>query len=241
MLQPHIEYQINTHCNLNCKGCIQFAPLSPENNIPIKQIKSELEIFGETEYSKQITYFLIMGGEPLLHPNLSDVIVSARLNLPNMNSIGLCTNGILLHKLPFRVLDTLKAMDIIVAISQYPNVNLTSGIKRLTENKIRYTIFQREYQWSKVTVNAKNPCQCTRDLACGSLAENRIYKCPIMRTKHIYENRFNIKLFDTEYISVNADAVEITTFLNTPCNAECGIISSAYGLSNKYKVEWNQI
>jgi ABC-2 type transport system ATP-binding protein len=87
-----IDYSIVDHCNLNCAGCSHFSPLA-------KSKYASLEIF-EKNISKLSTYnlvieqFNLLGGEPLLHPQIKDFIIISKKYL-NTN-IVIKTNGILL-------------------------------------------------------------------------------------------------------------------------------------------------
>ena len=75
---------LNTDCNLNCKFCIRGHQDS-------KYIDVELlsDIFTKNNFSNY--HVLLTGGEPSLHPNLSEII---ELCQPHFKSISVNTNGL---------------------------------------------------------------------------------------------------------------------------------------------------
>ncbi|MBQ8887474.1 MAG: 4Fe-4S cluster-binding domain-containing protein [Candidatus Gastranaerophilales bacterium] len=71
-------YEIVHHCNLNCKGCDHCAPIAEEEYVELKQYKNDLKHFNE------INAFAIMGGEPLLHPYINEIVKISRKILKKM-------------------------------------------------------------------------------------------------------------------------------------------------------------
>jgi len=71
MILPNLEYLIVHHCNLNCKGCNKFSPISEEYFADIVEFKKDIIKISELF---NIQEFKILGGEPLLHPKLNKFI-----------------------------------------------------------------------------------------------------------------------------------------------------------------------
>lgn len=114
---PYLETHLCDHCNLNCKGCGRCAPLvEGEKFTDIEQFKKDIN-----ELSKKmiIPTIRLMGGEPLLHPNINQFIVAARKAFPK-SLVKIVTNGILLPSMSEDFWQTLRENDIVVDLSKYP-------------------------------------------------------------------------------------------------------------------------
>lgn len=98
MATPYPEkvyVELTTRCNLRCPMCLKFATGSciDEGDMP-------LELFKKLTPSLAHTHFLVLNGigEPLLHPDLEEIIVIARAVMPSDGRIGFQSNGLLLDK-----------------------------------------------------------------------------------------------------------------------------------------------
>lgn len=114
---PYIEVHIVDHCNLKCNYCSHFCHLvNEEIFIDINEYKKDLE-----ELSKKINIFQIriMGGEPLLHPQLNEFIKEARFFFPN-SRISIVSNGILLPTMNEEFWNTLKQYNTYIDLTKYP-------------------------------------------------------------------------------------------------------------------------
>lgn len=91
-LNIHLAY----HCNLNCQSCAFYAPLAP-TKLPDKEflIKSLYRLSDlVTTNNKPIDHIFLMGGEPLLNPDVVEYMKLTR-KLFFVSSIYLYTNGLL--------------------------------------------------------------------------------------------------------------------------------------------------
>jgi MoaA/NifB/PqqE/SkfB family radical SAM enzyme len=89
-----VSYCVTAHCNLNCRYCEDFGarrnPSLKTAPLPLADAERLLTII------RQATDSLILtGGEPLLYPNLEELITHARHKL-RFRSLTLLTNGLLL-------------------------------------------------------------------------------------------------------------------------------------------------
>lgn len=116
VIMPHIELHISDKCNLNCRGCTHFSPLFDdvgavlENKMAdIKQLK---KIFSD------ILRIDVLGGEPLLNPQLKEYIVELRRELPK-TFIQIYTNGLLIPRLDK---DVLQAIHVTILECQYQSI-----------------------------------------------------------------------------------------------------------------------
>ncbi len=88
----HLELNIVHHCNLSCRACNHAAPRMPKHFAAPEALYRDLSLLGR--YYRPASVHLL-GGEPLLHPRLGDVVEAVRAS-------GICpcirivTNGLLL-------------------------------------------------------------------------------------------------------------------------------------------------
>ncbi|MDR2097856.1 MAG: hypothetical protein LBP37_04980 [Spirochaetaceae bacterium] len=69
--------KVTDHCNLNCACCNQFSPVSDEFFYSVETFKKDcLRLFRLG--GKRITKISFSGGEPLLHPQITDFFDAAR-------------------------------------------------------------------------------------------------------------------------------------------------------------------
>ena len=74
-----IEFHIVDNCNLNCAYCDHFAPLAPKYQVPVEDFERDLSTLADIKGVKEkLTEFMLVGGEPLLHDNIEQLIEITR-------------------------------------------------------------------------------------------------------------------------------------------------------------------
>ena len=130
-----VEVAILDHCNLNCRGCFHFAPLAKERIIPLENIQSDLRRLSSLTAGR-LTRLRIMGGEPLLHPDLLEILRTARGCFPR-TVVSVLSNGVLLPTRKQGFWDVCRENDITVEVTKYPidvdydNVEKTADANRV--------------------------------------------------------------------------------------------------------------
>ena len=118
--KPSLDVQVCDHCNLRCAGCLHFAPLAGERFLDLDAYVRDLAQLAAIEgIGGYFGSIVLMGGEPLLHPRVVEVVRTTRKLLPGEH-IGLCTNGLLLKRMGADFWDALAECDIDLALSPYP-------------------------------------------------------------------------------------------------------------------------
>lgn len=137
---PYLEYHVADHCNLNCKYCTHYSPLVPQ------PVYTEYEQFAADlrqlkKYIIDIGVIRILGGEPLLNPELGRFIELTRELYP-ASIITVVTNGMLLDRLEPSLIEAMKRNMAFFHISFYPPLKdkVQEIQKYLYEKEIPYTI-----------------------------------------------------------------------------------------------------
>lgn len=205
---PYIEIPIVDDCNLNCKGCV-FGCNKNTDNKYMDAALIEKDLRRLRELFKEVVWIRVLGGEPMLHPQLSQVLKIIREIFPE-TEIDLCTNGILIPSSDENLFNTINENNISVHISGYPPVmsHRDKISKILDIKKIQYTFLSRDrffkfYGTDREHNITDSHSNCpTR--GCPELYYGKILKCSAV----IAFERFN-KYFNTNYEITNDDYLSI--------------------------------
>ena len=96
IILPFLETMITQVCNLSCNGCTNYSDLTHSGYVKWNQGKAWLEPWFDI---LQISDFGIMGGEPLINPEVEDWMIGIRQLMPDAQ-IRFTTNGLLLDRWP---------------------------------------------------------------------------------------------------------------------------------------------
>jgi hypothetical protein len=189
---PYFEVDIVRGCNLECEYCTHFSPYR-KGIIPAKHILHWFQTWRKKIHPEVIH---ILGGEPLLHPDLAMIIRESR-RIWDGSSLGIVTNGLHLPKVSQDVLNALKESHAWVQISDHsgtdvPFDKVACGIPRLEKAEISYTLrpankdwyAQYQYNAEGIPIPFQNPPQCAWEICisknCPLLMNNRLYKCSVL-------------------------------------------------------------
>ncbi len=90
---PQVEFAITTTCNLKCKNCTNYIPyLSRENQRTISFSDFRTYLENLLSNAHRLESLLLLGGEPLLHKELPQMLDFALQN-PKIGSVYITTNG----------------------------------------------------------------------------------------------------------------------------------------------------
>ena len=211
ILLNEIECDITNKCNLNCKGCGHFSPLYENDNwfMDVEQIKNDLKRLSSIF---KLNIFKIMGGEPLLHPQIKEICLIVKKYIPE-GHVWIVTNGILLNEYE----QFFKENDIYISISKYPNIKhkIPSSFYIETDRTKMYNLSLDLKGKQEIMYNQFN-CTQHRDY---QLRNGRLYVCPTMLHLPKFLEHFNINdiKVSKEECSIdiyNNDAETIFLFLH---------------------------
>lgn len=231
--QPRLSYlvlNILDHCNLRCKGCDHFACIADERFVSVDNIKKDVVRMSELLHGA-VTRIGIMGGEPLLHPNLLEILAATRTAFPN-TIIQLVTNGLLLLKMSDDFWKCCQQNNIIIANTKYPiNQDYEKMQRTAAEHDVRFEFYGGSGKVQKTSY--KNPLdlegrqdpvysfwRCYHANNCCFLEEGKLYTCTMAPTIHIFNKRYNtnLKLETGDSLDIYAvkNTDEVFRFLATP-------------------------
>lgn len=112
----HLETKITEHCNLRCMGCTNFSNISKSHNVDIADYTRDLARLSELI---KVSHFYIMGGEPLLHPEVGKFALATRKYFPS-SKVYVFTNTILVPKVSEEAWAEFRQANIILLCDDYP-------------------------------------------------------------------------------------------------------------------------
>lgn len=178
---PYFEMPIIDMCNLNCKGCLFGCNHSGKKSwMTLTEIRSDF--IRMKELFEDIPWIRILGGEPLLHPELAEILEVAREIFPD-TELDVCTNGLAFPTVSSEIMQSFKKNRISVHISGYkPTYKLIDTItNRLDQYDIEYTVLRRDRFHKFYTQNMNNDAEKSHagcpSSGCRELYRGRLAKC----------------------------------------------------------------
>lgn len=219
----YIEHHIVNHCNLKCAGCSHFSSIAPEWFEDLADFESDfLELARKT--NRNIATIRIMGGEPLLHPQVCDFLKIARRIFPT-SEIQLVTNGTLIMERKEELLKVCNDNGICVCVSDYKlNFSIKDALSGFKLTRVDYKgelyNISLDLSGGQRTQEAFNKCDL-HIYRWYYFQNGRMYPCCIGANIHIFESVFGvgIKNFDEDKISISIkdhSLLEIEHFLSNP-------------------------
>lgn len=246
---PHLEIQVAEHCNLNCASCTHFSPLAEPSFIDSESFFLQLKK-ANSLFSGHCKSLKIMGGEPLLHPEISTLLKLARQAMPDIK-LTLQTNGILLTALPDQFWQSCHDNDILVRVTRYP---VRLDMEQINKKAQQFDV-DLKYHPSDSAVKSFNlyPLNlkgdgCTEENYAGCkmkqryvlIKNGRLYPCPIAGNAEHFSRAFHQDLVCGETDSASLDAIQ--TFEEYKEFAEKAIPFCRFCMPNQYRrdVGWAQ-
>jgi MoaA/NifB/PqqE/SkfB family radical SAM enzyme len=251
-----IEIHITEHCNLNCKGCNHFSCLAEEEYLGVDQFEKDFKRL--SELSKDFFTIKILGGEPLLHPQITEFFNISRAYFPT-TPIQVTTNGILLSGQPEEFWKNCRKNNIIISISRYPvKLNIKEIKKNAKHHKVKivYNGTASKKRMCKIPLDltgsqnmAKSFQKCAISWGCCvTLRDGKIYNCCIAAHIVIFNKYFNqnLSIGNDDYIDIYKinSKNEIIDFLEKPfpfcryCKASKIKFAQLWDISQKEIIEW---
>lgn len=260
--QPVLRYlvlNILDHCNLNCKGCDHFAPIAEKREISYKIVENDLRRFSEI-MDQDVKIIGIMGGEPLLHPDLPQIIYTARKYFPN-SRIQVDTNGLLLLGQDEAFWRSCRENEAVIVNTKYPvnlDYKLIEGVCEKHHVAFEYYGDSGEVQKKLYKIpldihgnqDPRNSfAHCFHANNCVTLMEGRLYPCTIAPNVHIFNKKYHthMELCKEDYIDIYDKDItkhRVLEFLSRPipfcrfCNVRQRSFGYEWERSRQEITEW---
>ena len=254
----YFEVHLSEHCNLNCSYCTHFCPVAEPSFPNIEQFERDFVKLGQLTngYVRKIK---LMGGEPLLNPDIVKIMYIARQNFSSAK-IKITTNGILLTKMKGNFWTACKNNDIYIYISQYPiklnmdkifEIAANYGVSILFEPTIcrdgrNYVFWLQRFDMSGKR-NAQKMYEYCYTKRCTFLKDGKIYLCAQIPSSQHLEKRFGVKFSvskdDFLVLDDVKDVQEILDFISHP-SPFCGYCATdrisfvKWSISARKQEEW---
>ena len=261
-MKPKLDVQVCDHCNLRCAGCLHFAPLAEERFLDLEGYERDLEQLANIEgVAGYFGAIALMGGEPLLHPRIVDVMRTTRAFLPG-ERVSLCTNGLLLRRMGGAFWDALAECAIELAISPYP-INMDyEELAQFARSKGAKTFFTGDITGAnrdkeaflRLALDPSGACEPAQSFtSCPfggcylQLARGAIWPCQVAAHHGAFARRFGFDMHDGPGDALPLDAItsadDIETFRRKPhpmcryCNNDA-LTVAPWGQSKFEADEW---
>jgi len=250
------ETHIVEHCNLNCKACCHFSPLAKEEYLDTAVFEKDVKrIF---ELTPQLKYIRLLGGEPLLHPDITVFFDITRKYFPE-TKLELTSNGMLLPQMPDTFWENCRGNNVNMFISNYPIDIHFEKVQHWKEHGITinykpdmlsakncFDLYPIDLNGGQDTVCNFNNCFFAN--TCVTLAKGRFYTCPIAASARAFKEYFHLDIYTGEENSIGiyeADNIQaILDFLCKPivfckyCAIKEQVFELKWGYSKKDIREW---
>lgn len=222
--KPILDVQVCDHCNLRCAGCLHFAPLAPKHFLDLDEYEADLlrlsRIEGIGGYFEAV---LLMGGEPLLHPRVAEVMRTTRRCLPGEH-IMLFTNGLLLKRMGEDFWDAIVECDVELSISPYPlkvdyeslaerarargaQVRLLNSITDMRENSGKEEFLRLALDPDGGCDPARSFTSCLVGGRALQLSRGAIWPCQLAAHHGFFDQRFGYCMHDGPDDSLPLDSI----------------------------------
>lgn len=185
ILSPNLEVDVVDHCNLACRSCSHLSPLASKKLLDVAELERDLSILATCFHAAEIR---LVGGEPLLHPQLPELARAIRAT-GVADRVILMTNGLLLDRAPERLWDSIDCIEIYCYPGSEPSEPVLqgaerNGLARKMKVKIkRIDAFRESYSElpfrdSSLVQRVYSTCEIAHVWECHSVRDGYFYKCP---------------------------------------------------------------
>ena len=255
------EVHLVEHCNLKCQCCDNYSSIAEEEYTNEIIFRNDMERM--SQLFPEVKVIRLLGGEPLLHPNITFFLKVARRYFTDAE-IRVTTNATLLSKMHEDFWKTCYDNKIIIEYTYYPipmkrkfhkelgrkyYVVLTPAFDEyfteFKQNKTSYRFTVSGTKDKDINYNWQN-CP-RRNWGCISLKNGKLYPCTCVPNIYHFNKFFHKNLEVTEQDSINIythNADEINEFLQHPipfcgyCNIGKELYDIPWSITKNKLSEW---
>lgn len=206
----HLDVHVTDHCNLNCKGCEHYSPLCEPTYADIAEVRRELGRLAELFDTIEQIYLL--GGEPLLHPQVEQFVYAARDAFPRTR-LCLMTNGVLVTRMDPTVWRALAETNAVLLCDDYP-IKLPK--ERMEELAREYGVtlewMKPATEFFKAPIDPSGSCDAEKSFTacqwvsnCAIMRDGRLYACAHIAYADAPAREFGLP----QIVPTDADSIDI--------------------------------
>lgn len=211
------EVDIVAHCNLNCRCCSQFSCIAEEEFIDIGEMERDFQRLSIL-FQGEVGHLYLIGGEPLLHPQINKCMHIARHYFP-LGKIAVFTNGLLLLKVAEAFWQSCRENRITIIVTKYPiELDYDWIINKAKAENVAFEFFGSSQDYKYMT-NLGLDLEGRQDIAvsfsncveannCIKLSKGRLYTCTRPVAIHRFNNYFEKHLEVSENDSIDIYKVD---------------------------------
>ena len=213
-----LEAHVVDHCNLTCAECCSLSPYLPHWQVEPAALARDLAHAARILSPRA---FKLVGGEPLLHPQLVELVELVRASRIAPR-ISITTNGLLLERTPDALWEAIDGL----TISLYPRPALAPASRAAIEERAarfdvalnwkqqdEFVVMTRPSRIDDVATTAATYDGCWIRERCHLLRAGRFYACP--RPPHLQAYHRGALDFTGDGLALDAaTAPEILAYLN---------------------------
>lgn len=210
----HFKFQthIVEHCNLKCRGCYHFSSLAKEEYLSIEEYEKDIQRLGEL-FCGSMDEILLLGGEPLLHPQITEFFRLSRRHMPNCE-LKILTNGLKLCNMNNDFWRSVYEHSVQVWVTKYPvDFDYQKAERIAKEHGSKLFYFNQEpvrtlgHQPINLEGNKdyiKNWKNCYRANECVDLKHGKIFPCIIPAEIKPFNEYFeqNLQVCREDYVDI---------------------------------------
>lgn len=181
----NLELIVADHCNIACRQCNHASPVMKKWNATAEGVARDLARLAPIYRPRMLR---ILGGEPMLNPQLTEIIRVARRS-GIAEHVQLVTNGLLLDRLDDSAWDLLSEVE----ISIYPAAGVTDAMiekarmKGIRHNTVVNTCVYPEFRMTFCSRPAQDKalveeiwmgCKMAQVWGCHAVRDGFIHRCP---------------------------------------------------------------
>ncbi len=211
--RPIMSFQVKLtdHCNLNCIGCNVYAPVSAKSYLDIDAYRRDItrmsKLFGNR------CDVILSGGEPLLHPDIVNVLQTTRQALPKAK-LSLLTNGTLVLKQKPGFWSAMRESNIGMQVTSYPIDTDYQGIfAKCAEQGVACEWNLSDEPKDTFLMQALNPkgtgdpvknYSCCSVRYCRFLSDGKLFPCMVITSIGVFNKHFGYELpvAEDDYVDI---------------------------------------
>ncbi len=185
ILTDGLEVVIAAHCNLRCRACAYLSPVMPPATVPPAQIHQDLTVLARYYHASEAR---VLGGEPLLHPELVPVLQAIRASGVS-DTIRVITNGLLLARMPADFWHLADEVSMSMYPGRQPDDDAVALAAHMAEKhgvrlRLKYFHYFRESyselgtRDSQLVERIYRTCQMANVWRCNTVLNGYLYRCP---------------------------------------------------------------